>query len=114
MREKILNVFYQNLIESAGRTRYNRHAAGKRGMAGTRPHRWAAQEKKGVSGMIPCGQTCSSYCEGCHKTCARWAEFQQQKSRERQAKKDYLSYYNELCSSVARQFRSIGAVYLSR
>ena len=64
--------------------------------------------------MIPCQHTCSSYCEGCHKSCAQWANFQQQKSRERQAKKDYLKYYNELCGAVARQFKAIGAVYMAR
>ena len=40
--------------------------------------------------MIPCQQTCSDYREGCHKSCPRWAQFQQSKRRERQAKKDYL------------------------
>ena len=64
--------------------------------------------------MIPCQQGCASYCEGCHKSCVRWAEFQRQKSRERQAKKDYLKYYNELCGSVARTYRAIGAVYMAR
>ncbi len=64
--------------------------------------------------MIPCQSTCSDYCEGCHKNCTRWADFQQQKSRERQAKKDYLKYYNELCGSISRQYRAIGAVCLPR
>ena len=66
--------------------------------------------RKGFYAMIPCQQTCSAYHEGCHKQCARWAEFQQHKRMERQAKKDYLNYYNELCSAVARHFRAIGAV----
>ena len=44
----------------------------------------------------------------------RWTAFQMEKSRERQAKKDYLKYYNELCGAVARQFRAIGAVPLIR
>ena len=72
------------------------------------------EARKVVSVMIPCQQTCSDYCEGCHKSCARWAEFQRQKCRERQAKKDYLKYYNELCGAVSRQFRAIGAVCMAR
>ncbi|MBM6925558.1 hypothetical protein [Pseudoflavonifractor phocaeensis] len=64
--------------------------------------------------MMPCQKTCADYQPGCHKSCARWTAFQMEKSRERQAKKDYLKYYNELCGAVARQFRAIGAVPLIR
>lgn len=71
---------------------------------------WTGWARKVVSTMIPCQQTCSDYCEGCHKNCARWAEFQRQKCRERQAKKDYLKYYNELCGAVVRQLSAMGAV----
>lgn len=99
-------------MESAAAAGYNRDTGcfqTSRNRRGEPPDR-----QKGVWAMIPCQQTCSSYCEGCHKSCARWADFQQQKSRERQAKKDYLKYYNELCGAVARQFRAIGAVYMTR
>lgn len=64
--------------------------------------------------MIPCQPTCSDYREGCHKSCPRWAQFQQSKRRERQAKKEYLKYYNELCGAVTRQFRAMGGIYLAR
>lgn len=59
--------------------------------------------------MLPCGKSCSAYCEGCHKSCARWGDYQARLRAERQAKKDYLKYYNELCGAVTRQFRTLGA-----
>lgn len=59
--------------------------------------------------MIPCQKSCSAYCEGCHKSCAEWRQFQTRLREERQAKKDYLNYYNELCGAVTRQLRAIGA-----
>ena len=99
-------------MENAGRARYNRGTGCDETSRNRRGEPRTGQ--KGVWAMIPCQQTCSSYCEGCHKSCAQWADFQRQKSRERQAKKDYLKYYNELCGAVARQFRAIGAVYMAR
>ena len=59
--------------------------------------------------MLPCGKSCSAYCEGCHKSCARWEDYQARLRAERQAKKDYLKYYNELCGAVTRQVRTLGA-----
>ena len=52
--------------------------------------------------MIPCKTGCDHYCEGCHKTCPAWKELQQRFSLERQKKKNYLNYYNDLCSTVVR------------
>lgn len=54
--------------------------------------------------MIPCQPTCSQYCEGCHKHCAKWKVFQAKNKRERQKKKAYLHYYNQLSSTILRQF----------
>lgn len=56
--------------------------------------------------MIPCKNGCDHYCEGCHKTCPAWKELQQRFSLERQKKKNYLNYYNDLCSTVVRQCRA--------
>lgn len=54
--------------------------------------------------MIPCQATCSRYCEGCHKNCAKWRLLQAKNHLERQRKKDYLDYYNQINSAVLRQF----------
>lgn len=59
--------------------------------------------------MIPCGKNCPAYREGCHKGCTEWTQVQTRMREERQAKKDYLKYYNELCGAVTRQFRALGA-----
>ena len=59
--------------------------------------------------MIPCGKSCPAYREGCHKGCAEWTRLQARMREERQAKRDYLNYYNELCGAVTRQFRALGA-----
>ena len=58
--------------------------------------------------MLPCQMDCPVYREGCHKTCLRWKEFQQEQRSRRQAKKDYLKFYNELCISVTRQLSAMG------
>ena len=57
--------------------------------------------------MIPCTSTCHRYREGCHKTCAKWRLLQAKNRLERQRKKDYLQYYNQVNSTVLRQFRSL-------
>ena len=57
--------------------------------------------------MIPCQSTCGRYCEGCHKNCAKWKLLQARNKRERQKKKDYLHYYNQVNSTVLRQFLSM-------
>ena len=54
--------------------------------------------------MLPCQTCCPDYTPGCHKSCAAWERFQENQRLERQAKKDYLKFYNELCSVVHRQF----------
>ena len=56
--------------------------------------------RKGVFSVIPCQKSCSAYCEGCHKSCTQWRAFQTRLREERQAKKDYLKYYNELLDSI--------------
>ncbi|MEQ2457224.1 hypothetical protein [Flavonifractor hominis] len=57
--------------------------------------------------MLPCQNGCSAYCSGCHKNCGQWREFQARQAIQRQAKKNYLRYYNELCAAVTRQFRML-------
>lgn len=59
-------------------------------------------------GMLPCQTGCPGHREGCHKDCARWKEFQIQQQLQRQKKKDYLKFYNDLCSTVARQCIALG------
>ena len=44
----------------------------------------------------------------CQTGCARWKEFQAQQQLQRQKKKDYLKFYNDLCSTVARQCIALG------
>lgn len=58
--------------------------------------------------MLPCQTGCPGHREGCHKDCARWKEFQAQQQLQRQKKKDYLKFYNDLCSTVARQCIALG------
>ena len=48
--------------------------------------------------MIPCQATCGSYCEGCHKNCAKWKVLQAKNRRERQKKKDYLAVLRQYLS----------------
>lgn len=57
--------------------------------------------------MLPCQTACPEYSPGCHKCCRHWAEFQALQRTQRQAKKDYLKFYNELCGLVSRQLCSL-------
>ena len=57
--------------------------------------------------MRPCQQGCPNHREGCHKSCPDWKAFQARQKAQRQRKKDYLSYYNEVCSTMIRQFKSL-------
>ncbi len=57
--------------------------------------------------MIPCQSTCSRYCEGCHKHCAKWKLLQAKNHLDNQRKKDYLQYYNHLNSLILRQYLSM-------
>lgn len=50
--------------------------------------------------MLPCQTGCPSYREGCHKTCPQWRLFQEKQRAQRQAKKQYLQFYNALCAQV--------------
>ncbi len=54
--------------------------------------------------MIPCQATCDRYCEGCHKNCAKWKLLQAKNRMDRQKKKVYLDYYNQLNSVMLHQF----------
>ncbi|WP_367925882.1 hypothetical protein [uncultured Ruthenibacterium sp.] len=53
--------------------------------------------------MIPCRSHCDHYHENCHKDCAVWKELQRQNRLERQRKKAYLAYYNDLYDTIIRQ-----------
>ena len=57
--------------------------------------------------MLPCQSKCTSYREGCHKTCPQWRQFQAEQQAQRQAKKEYLQFHNALCAQVVRQCRAI-------
>lgn len=57
--------------------------------------------------MLPCQSDCPSFHDGCHKSCAYWREFQARQTVQRQAKKSYLHYYNELCFCMTKQLRTI-------
>lgn len=64
--------------------------------------------------MLPCQNQCASYHEGCHKTCAWWRAFQERQASQRQAKKEYLKYYGELCAQTLLQFTAMQARYSAR
>ena len=49
--------------------------------------------------MLPCQANCPDHAPGCHKSCPHWAAYQEKQNVQRQKKKDYLNYYNELCAT---------------
>ena len=53
--------------------------------------------------MLPCKSHCDRYCENCHKHCAVWDEMQRQNRADRQRRKAYLDYYNDLYDTIIRQ-----------
>ena len=55
--------------------------------------------------MLPCQGTCPHYQSGCHKSCEAWRQLQERQRVQRQQKKAYLDYYNDLCLTMTRQFR---------
>ncbi len=55
--------------------------------------------------MIPCRNTCPRYQEGCHKTCAQWAEIRSAFQKEQREKKLWLKSHNEISSTILRQYR---------
>lgn len=61
--------------------------------------------------MLPCQNTCSHYCEGCHKNCAQWKAYQAQQKRQREEKQAYLKHYQEIYSTVARQYSALRVRY---
>ena len=64
--------------------------------------------------MLPCQNQCASYHSGCHKSCAYWAAFQEHKRLQRQARKEYLKYYGELCAQTLRQLTAMQVRYPAR
>lgn len=61
--------------------------------------------------MLPCQQNCPRHTPGCHKTCSEWKAFQQQQDLQRQKKKAYLKYFNELCAVRTRQLSILSPVW---
>ena len=64
--------------------------------------------------MLPCQGTCPNYQPGCHKCYAEWKLLQDRQRVQRQQKKAYLDYYNDLCLTMTRQFRSLSPSRLIR
>ena len=61
--------------------------------------------------MLPCQQSCPRHTPGCHKTCSEWKTFQHQQDLQRQQKKAYMKYYNELCAVRTRQLSILSPVW---
>ena len=57
--------------------------------------------------MLPCQGTCPDYQCGCHKTCVRWREMQEEQRVQRNAKKEYLRYHSIRCAQTVRQLLSL-------
>lgn len=53
--------------------------------------------------MLPCQSHCDHYCENCHTRCTVWKEIQRRNREDRQRKKAYLAYYNDLYDTIIRQ-----------
>ena len=62
--------------------------------------------------MLPCQGTCPNYQPGCHKSVSY--THQDRQRVQRQQKKAYLDYYNDLCLTMTRQFRSLSPSRLIR
>ena len=60
--------------------------------------------------MIPCKSGCAEYCEGCHKTCARWRAIQAENRARRCAVKEYLNRCDRVSSTVIRQCLRISGI----
>lgn len=58
--------------------------------------------------MLPCQKTCGAYCEGCHKTCARWRVMQERQREDAARKKEYLRRANEFCRFTLHQCGQAG------
>ena len=63
----------------------------------------------GVVNMLPCQNTCTMDCVGCHKSCGLWREFQAEQQEQRSAKKRYLQYHTQRCMETARQLLRLQA-----
>ena len=57
--------------------------------------------------MLPCQNSCSQYCAGCHKTCEAWKDFLLEQKDILARKKDFLRLHNDTCSVIIRQCRSM-------
>ena len=64
--------------------------------------------------MLPCQGTCPHYQSGCHKSCEAWRQLQERQRVQRQQKKAYLDYYNDLCLTMTRQFRALSPCRMIR
>ena len=51
---------------------------------------------------------------GCHKSCEAWRQLQERQRVQRQQKKAYLDYYNDLCLTMTRQFRALSPCRMIR
>lgn len=57
--------------------------------------------------MLPCQNSCSQYCAGCHKTCEAWKDFLLEQKDILARKKDFLRLHNDTCSVIIQQCRSM-------
>ena len=64
--------------------------------------------------MLPCQGNCPHYQSGCHKSCEAWRQLQERQRVQRQQKKAYLDYYNDLCLTMTRQFRALSPCRMIR
>ena len=64
--------------------------------------------------LLPCQGTCPHYQSGCHKSCEAWRQLQERQRVQRQQKKAYLDYYNDLCLTMTRQFRALSPCRMIR
>ena len=81
---------------------------------------WAkGRDRRGC--VYPCKQSfravliaCPHYQSGCHKSCEAWRQLQERQRVQRQQKKAYLDYYNDLCLTMTRQFRALSPCRMIR
>lgn len=52
---------------------------------------------------LPCQNTCPHYCEGCHKTCAQWAQYRVTVAEQSRQIKAYLRASREETRAIIAQ-----------
>ena len=57
--------------------------------------------------MLPCQNHCPHFFFFFYKNCAAWKEFQAQQAAQRQAKKQYLKFYDTLCTQIIHQYQAM-------